>query len=367
MRHIIHLLSIVLISFSCSATNEKNSQSNPNLLFISFDDLNHWIMRILKILFTIALFLLFGMLFQNCTSDNKTKIVYINSYHKGHPSSDEIMEGFVKNMPTDSFEVISFYMDTKRNPSKEFIQTKAAQLLDSIVNIKPELLVVSDDNAVKYLLEPNLDKLKMPAIFCGVNWTDKDYKLPRNQVTGIIEILPVSDALKILKQHYPTSQNLLVLNENTTTSRKEEQILDTLFREYNLLATYNLVDNFEQWKTAFKEGNQKYDMIYISTHAAVKEWNKDSAIEFITKNIKVPVFTCEDFMMPYAVLGHTKIAEEHGIWAANTAKRVLSGTSPGNIPVTKNKESNKWLNAELAAIIDFIPDSVFLKNAIIYE
>jgi len=321
-----------------------------------------FVMRILKNLFTTVLFLFTGILFQHCSSESKTKIVYINSYHKGHPSSDEIMEGFVKNMSADSCDVFSFYMDTKRNPSKEFIQAKAAQLLDSVLKIQPELLVVSDDNAVKYVLEPNLDKLKMPAIFCGVNWTDKEYKLPKNQVTGIIEILPVSDALQILKQHYPNSQNLLVLNENTTTSRKEEQILDTLFQNFNLTSTYNLVDDFEQWKTAFKNGNQEYDLIYISTHAAIKGWDKIEAEKFIRKNIKIPVFTCEDFMMPYAVIGVTKIAEEHGIWAATTAKNILSGVSPNDIPVTKNKESKKWLNTGLAEKIHFSPDTLIFKN-----
>lgn len=319
-------------------------------------------MRSLKNSYVLFLIFISGVLFQNCTPDRRMKIVYINSYHNGHPSSDEIMEGFIKNMPLDSFDINSFYMDTKRNSSKEYIKTKAAQLLDSILQIQPQLLVVSDDNAVKYLVEPNLEKLKMPVAFCGVNWTDKDYHLPANQVTGIIEILPVADALKTIKSHYPSVQKLLVLNENTTTSRKEEQILDTMFHRFNLSATYNLVDDFEQWKSAFQQGNQNYDLIYISTHAAIKGWNHNEAVDFIAENIKVPVFTCEDFMMPYAVLGHTKIAEEHGIWAAATAKRILSGVSPSDIPVTRNKKSNKWLNPGLAGKIDFKPDSVFMKN-----
>jgi ABC-type uncharacterized transport system substrate-binding protein len=223
---------------------------------------------------------------------------------------------------------------------------------------------VSDDNAVKYIVEPNLDSISMPVIFCGVNWTDKEYNLPSGKVTGIIEILPVADALHTIKSYYPSIKNLLVLNENTTTSRKEEQILDTLFQRIGLSATYKLVDDFEQWKTAFSSGNGNYNVIYISTNAAIKGWNHDEAVSFISENIKVPVFTCEDFMMPYAVLGVTKIAEEHGIWAAKTAKKVLSGVSPANIPVTRNKESKIYINTRFAQRIGFKPDDTFLKNAI---
>jgi len=303
--------------------------------------------------------------FQACAlkENNKKKIVYINSYHQGHPSSDEIMQGFMDNIPKDSFEVFSWYMDTKRNPSKEFIEKKASGLLDSIKNIKPDILAVSDDNAVKYIVEPNQENLSMPVIFCGVNWTDSEYNLPANKVTGILEILPVAEALSTIKTYYPEMEKLLVLNENTTTSRKEEQLLDTLFLRVGFSATYQLVDNFEQWKAAFLDGNNKYDIIYILTHAAIQGWNHDEAVTFIHHNIKIPVVTCEDFMMPYAVLGVTKIASEHGIWAASTAKKILEGGKPADFPVTRNKESTIWLNHQLAGIIDFRPDSIFLERA----
>lgn len=316
----------------------------------------------------LGLLFLLAVVFQSCTTNNsKKKIVYINSYHKGHPSSDEIMKGFMENIPTDSFKVYFWYMDTKRNPSEKFIQKKARELLDSIKFTNPDILVVSDDNAVKYIVEPNLKDLNMPVVFCGVNWTDKEYNLPSGKVTGILEILPVADAVNTIKSYYPDAENLLVLNENTTTSRKEKQILDTLFQNAGLSASYMLADNFEQWKKAFAKGNQEYDIIYISTHAAIKGWNKKEAVSFIEENIRVPVFTCEDFMMPYAVIGVTKIAEEHGIWAANTTKKILLGSAPADFPVTRNKLSNTWLNKKLAEKIGFSPDSVFLKNAVIVD
>jgi len=319
-----------------------------------------------KILKYIVFLFFPGMIFSSCTTnDAKKKIVYINSYHKGHPSSDEIMQGFMDNIPTDSFEMHSWYMDTKRNPTEEYIEKKARELLDSIKLISPDILVVSDDDAVKYIVVPNLNQLNMPIVFCGVNWTDKDYDMPNNQVTGIIEILPVADAIQILQTYYPSAKKLLVLNENTTTSRKEVEILDTLFQDFGLSATFKLVDNFQDWKTAFTDGNTEFDIIYVSTHAAIKDWNKNEAEEFIGINIQVPVFTCEDFMMPYAVLGVTKIASEHGIWAAKTAKKILLGSAPDDFPVTRNQLSNTWINKKLAEIIGFNPDSVFLKNAVI--
>lgn len=318
-----------------------------------FSEVKKWTLRLLFLVF----------LFQSCTTDDgKKKIVYINSYHQGHPSSDEIMQGFMDHIPADSFEVRAWYMDTKRNPSEEYIRKKALELLDSINSVNPDILVVSDDDAVKYIVAPNLKRLQMPMVFCGVNWTDREYHLPSSQVTGILEILPVADAVNKLKAFYPDALKVLVLNENTTTSRKEREILDTLFQRAGLSAGFTLVDNFDQWKTAFVAGNRDYDMIYISTHAAIKGWNPEEATAFVRENIQVPVFTCEDFMMSYAVFGVTKIAGEHGIWAAQTTKRILSGSAPADFPVTRNRESNIWINKRLSEIIGFKMDTTNLKR-----
>lgn len=293
----------------------------------------------------------------------KPKIVYVNSYHLGHPSSDEIMDAVIQEFPADSFELHNFIMDTKRNPSQEYIREKAAEISDSIEILNPDIVIVSDDNAVKYIIQPYFKDSEIPVVFCGVNWSAKEYDLSSVPVTGMLEILPLTDVLTAMRTFDPAIKKLLVLNENTTTSRKEQMLLDTLFSNVGVNASYELVNDFEKWKAKFAEGNQNYDLIYISTNGAIKGWDKQEAIAFIQQHIKVPVVTCEDFMMPYAVLGMTKVASEQGHWAAQTAKQVLKGADIRQIPVTKNKKAVTWFNEALAEKINFQPDSGFLKNA----
>lgn len=78
--------------------------------------------------------------------------------------------------------------------------------------------------------------------------------------------------------------------------------------------------------------------------------------------LKVPLVTCEDFMMPYVVFGMTKVAKEQGIWAAMTAKKILTESRPSDFPVTRNQMSTIWLNTRLAGKIDFEPDTALLSN-----
>jgi ABC-type uncharacterized transport system substrate-binding protein len=295
------------------------------------------------------------------------EVTYINSFHRGHPSSDQIMDGILENFPADIFDITTYFMDTKRDPSRENIAKKSAQFYGIIMETKPDILLVSDDNAVKYIVKPHLDDLKMPVVFCGVNWTDAEYELPPDKVTGMLEILPVADMIGTMQSYYPSMENLLFLSENTTTSRKEEQLLDTLFTRTGVTATYRLVDDFDQWKAAFKKGNQAYDIIYLPTNGAIKGWDRDEAIEFINKHIQVPVVTTEDFMMPYVVFGLTKVAKEQGIWVAHTAKKILNGSKITDFPVTRNKKSTYWINTSLAEKIGFEPDSALLSCATIIK
>lgn len=326
----------------------------------------------MKTKYYIGLFFLipiFVAFFNGCrqAKTEKPKIVYVNSYHRGHPSSDEIMDAVIEEFPSDSFELVTYIMDTKRNSSKDYIENKAAQLYDSIVIFNPDIVIVSDDNAVKYLIQPYFIESEIPVVFCGVNWSDKEYNLQTVKVTGMLEILPLAETLLTMKAYYPSMNKLLVLNENTTTSRKEKLLLDSLFNRVGVSATHELVDDFDSWKTHFEEGNNEYDIIYISTNGAIKGWDKDEAVEFVYQNISIPVITCEDFMMPYAVVGKTKVAREQGIWAATTAKKILKGKNPGDFPVTRNRESAIWLNTKLADKIHFQPDKEFLNKAIKIE
>ena len=323
-------------------------------------------MNIIKMKYLGYLIIFSGFIFQMCTSEKKDKwsVVYINSFHRGHPSSDDIMDGILENLPADSFEIDTYFMDTKRNPSQEHILQIATQLFDTINSKNADILLTSDDNAIKYIVQPHLNELEMPIVFCGVNWTDQEYDLPPDKVTGMLEILPVADMILAMRAYYPDMNNLLFLSENTTTSRKEKQLLDTLFTRMDVNVSYELVNDFEEWKVVFKAANDNYDIIYLPTNGAIKDWDRKEVIEFIQQHIKVTVVTTEDFMMPYCVFGLTKVAKEQGIWVAETARKLMTGSSVSDITVTRNKQKTYWINSGLAKKIGFEPDSLLVNKSI---
>ncbi|WP_319501942.1 ABC transporter substrate binding protein [uncultured Draconibacterium sp.] len=263
-----------------------------------------------------------------------------------------MMKGINKVLESKEVEMKTFFMDSKQKSSEIEIAESVQKSLAEIEEFKPDLLLVSDDNAVKYIIQPYFNNKNIPVVFCGVNWSAEQYELGKN-VTGMLEVLPLQELLKTVVSNYPDSKNLVVLSENSLSEQNNKTILDTLYRNLGLEPTYMLADNFEEWKKMFAEANRSADIIYMPTNGAIKGWDDAKAKKITEESLQIPAITCDDFMMPYVVFGLTKVASEQGEWAANRALEILGGKKAEEIPYAKNIQSKAWLNTKLANRIDF--------------
>ena len=314
---------------------------------------------------TISLFSFTVLLTLSCHIKDRnslTKIFYINSYHKGYQPSDEMYWGFIDNTDTSLISLKVFYMDTKRNNSISEIKNSVDSALSSIKSFNPDILVVSDDNAVKEIISPYFNGSPLPVVFCGVNWSEDQYSLSKENITGILEKLPLKEAIQNIVKSYSGIKNIAILSENSLSEQNNMTLLDTLYRNLNLHPEYYLEDNFEDWKKAFIVAGERADLIYLPTNGAVNGWNDTAAIKFVTDNIKKPVITCDEFMMPFAVYGLTKIPGEQGQWVAETVKRIIAGEKVIDIPVASNKKSKSWYNSILGNKIGLTLSDSLLNN-----
>ena len=246
-------------------------------------------------------------------------------------------------------------MDCKRNPSSDFAEKKAKSIYEEIKRFNPDGILVSDDDAVKYVVEPYLkDSCNIPVVFCGVNWECEQYGLPYSNITGVLEVLPLETLLHRILLLYPDARKIAVLSEKTVSEQNNCRILDTLYRKQELEPCYFLVNDFNEWCENLVWLNEDFDIIYLPTNGAIKNWDSVMAKKVVYENIKKPVITCDDFMMPYCVFGLTKVAEEQAVIALRMMTDILDGEkSPKDIPVEKNKQGKAWLNTKLAGKILF--------------
>ena len=75
----------------------------------------------------------------------------------------------------------------------------------------------------------------------------------------------------------------------------------------------------------------------------------------------------DDFMMPFAVFGLTKIQAEQGIWAAETALKILNGQDIRNFPLARNQQTQIWYNPVLVDILDISLDENFIQESKTFE
>jgi hypothetical protein len=127
-------------------------------------------------------------------SSGASKCLYVSSYHRGYAWSDGVEQGLRKVL-TGHCEIRQIDMDTKRNKSVEFKQSAAIAVKREIETWQPDVVIVSDDNAAKYVVEQYYRDANTPFVFSGVNWTVKEYGFPYSNVTGIIEVAPLEAML----------------------------------------------------------------------------------------------------------------------------------------------------------------------------
>lgn len=281
------------------------------------------------------------------------RVFYLNSYHQGYASSDDAMAAIRELLGREGIELHVEFMDAKHHPGDADLRRRAAEVLASLRRFQPNLLIASDDDAVKYVLAPYYSKGPIPAVFCGVNWSAKQYRLPTANVTGMLEVVPIEETLRQIQQSYPGTRRLCVLSENSTSERSNRELLDPKYRALGLDPHYVLVNDFEEWKSAFAKAQADSDVLYLPTNGAIRGWDANAAKQWVGRFIRKPVVTCDDFMMPYAVFGLTKVAREQGEWAARAALEILHGKRPGNIPVVPNTQTRCFVNPDLADRIAF--------------
>lgn len=274
-------------------------------------------------------------------------IIYVNSYHVGYPPSDEVAHALVSKLEAHGVSVDSIYLDAKRHP--EEVQKRAADAVEIIRKQRPDLLIASDDDAVKYVVVPNFRFGPIPVVFAGINWDATKYALPHENVTGIIEIVPIEETLQVVREQFPRARRLLTLSEDSVSERSNTALLEPKYRALGFEPKTVMVSDFGSWKAAFAAGQTQSDVVYLPTNGTVRNWDRDEATAWVVTRARVPLITCDDFMMPYVALGFTKVAREQGDWAADAALAVLGGRKPSDIPITANHLSTCLFNPVVAA------------------
>jgi ABC-type uncharacterized transport system substrate-binding protein len=208
------------------------------------------------------------------------------------------------------------------------------------------VVIVSDDNAVQYLVADSMMSGPVPVVFCGLNWDAAKYGLPNDHVTGMIEVSPVRELLAIM-QKFAAGERVAILSADTESERIH---VDNFLRKFPQLDArlVRFVSTMAGFEEAFTQASAEADMLLFLNNAGIVDWDADRARAFVHEEGRIVSGTFDHWMSPFVVFSMLKLGEEQGRWAAQAALKILAGAKPSSIPVAANREGRVTLNAKLA-------------------
>nr|WP_320120155.1 ABC transporter substrate binding protein [uncultured Marinifilum sp.] len=287
-------------------------------------------------------FIVFIFCFLNGYASNRKKVLVLHSYHQGLRWTDNVNRGIqqVLDSTGNKFEIDYEYLDTKRNPSSDYLN-KLIELYDlKLQREKYDAIIVSDNNALSFVKNHRPKYFKnTPIIFCGINhFEDKMIEGMKN-ITGVAEEVDWDGVINLILTTQPNTKNLVVINDNKTTTAKLNKLL-MLGLEQRFKDKLNFVYYEDQ---GMDELINNVKNIKGDTSILLLTFNKDKYGKFISyqdnldlliPQSKVPIYIAWAFYINKGVIGGKVVnGSFHGKMAARMVEKVLSGIPADSIPI----------------------------------
>ncbi|MGZ2370294.1 ABC transporter substrate binding protein [Ancylomarina sp. YFZ004] len=328
----------------------------------------------MKLIHYIALgcFLLLSL--QSYSSERK-KVLVLHSYHQGLQWTENVNSGIQKVMDSlgSEFELDYEYLDTKRNPSLEYLD-KIIELYDlKLQKENYDAIIVSDNNALSFVKDHRKKYFQnTPIIFCGINHFKDELIRGLHNITGIAETVDLEGTVDLVLRTRPNTKHLLVINDNkTTTAKLNKQLmlaLETKYKErlnfiyYEDQSIEDLVDNIQKVK-----GDTSILLLTFNKDKNGKFISFQDNLDILVSQSRVPVYIAWAFFISEGVLGGKVVSGKlHGQMAAKMVLKVISGTPADSIPIYREPLDEYVINYEDLKRFNInktsLPPETFLVN-----
>ncbi|MFT5700517.1 MAG: ABC-type uncharacterized transport system substrate-binding protein [Desulforhopalus sp.] len=287
--------------------------------------------------------------------------VYISSYHQGYEWSDGI-ELSLREVLDGHCSFIQFDMDTKRHGGQSFILQKAKEAKELILKSRADVVITSDDNAAKFVIKEYFKDSSISFVFCGVNWTAKEYGFPYENVTGMIEVTPVGEIFELAVSISKGKRGVFI-GDDAITDRKDFAHFVKYAEKNNIELERALVQTVDEWKEQYLKAQGTKDFIILGHNSAIKGWEDGEVKTFQAKKSTTLVLTTYRWMVPFAMIGLVIKPEEQGEWAGEAALGILQGFPIKNISIIANRSWSSWMNLTLLGFAGIVLPENFIEKS----
>jgi len=277
---------------------------------------------------------------------NKPDVLVIESYHGGYAWDASYIQG-LQEVLADKYNLIFFEMNTKRLREDQFTE-RASLAWQKYKEVEPELVILGDDNALKYL-GPKFLGTTTPVVYLGINNNPRAYgMIGHNNITGVLERPLLKRSILLLNKFYNADKVLVLFDSSVTAKivRTERFYNKDSINLGGISVEIKLMKDFNNWKKVVKDSQKMgYDMIIVGLYHTLIDENgnhiaAEKIIKWTSENTPIPAYAFWDFTVgaDKSIGGYVLVGKHQGIVAGNIALKILSGKSPGTIfPVAAEK------------------------------
>lgn len=287
-----------------------------------------------------------------------------------HPALDAVLKGMQDYLSEKGMEVSYSVHNAQANMGT------ATQIAQQMVGEKADLLVAiatpSAQTCAQALKKAPAD-LKRPFIFTAV--TDpvaaglvKDLQNPPKGVTGVSDLLPVEEHIRMVLSYDPSIKKLgLLYNAGEANSKATIASVKGLQDKLGFTTVEATASKTADVFQAAKSLVGRVDAIFIPTDNTII-----SALESVLKvgiQNKLPVFAADvDSVKRGAVAAMGFDYYRHGYQTGGVVEKILKGAAPESIPVQFQKDLQLHINAASSQKMGLTPPDALLKKATkVYE
>lgn len=241
--------------------------------------------------------------------DESISILILNSYDDTNVWTNSIVDGIHEVFNNYDYKINWYheYMDTKKIYRADIIKELKDYYLKKYEKTNIDLIIVSDDNGLKFLLDEKENIWKdTPVLFCGING---EYELNRNEYSGIIEDVDGISTIHAIKNLQADIQKIFIIGDKTPTFVATiEKIKETLSKEkiddgieYNYYAE-NDINKLKDYITKIEDSAA---ILYIGLNrdSEGKYYDYNAGLEFIKKYSKAPIYGLWSFYNSQGIVG----------------------------------------------------------------
>jgi len=299
----------------------------------------------------------------------RTYTISVNQFVE-HPALDAVLKGFQDYLKEQNIKVKYNIHNAQGN------MATANQIAQQIADEDPDLVLAiatPSAQACAQAIKKSPKLQNTPLLFSAI--TDpvgaglvKDLNRPGKNITGVSDLLPIDQHLKMVKIFYPNLKRLgVIYNSGEANSKTLVRLIHEQAQKMGFKVEEATASKTSEVYQAAKGLVGRVDAIYIPTDNTVI-----SAIESVVKvciENKIPLFAGDvDSVARGAVAAMGFDYYQHGRQTGAMAKRIFMGAIPGETPVETQKELKLHLNLKAAKKMNVkVPEEILKAADKIYE